>query len=103
MANPIYNARLEVGPGLLGRVRYNDVIVPSDTAAVAIGPGACYAASLYIGVAGNLTIISAGDARNNGLGIPVLYQNVPVGWFPVAARAVMATGTAADGIVGVSY
>lgn len=103
MANPIYDATKENPPGLLGRVRYNDAIVPSDTAPVAIGPGACYAASLFVGVSGNLTVISEGDARNNGLGIPVLYPNVPVGWFPVAVRAVMATGTSATGIVGVAY
>lgn len=81
--------------------RIASAITPSDTVAVAIGAAGKYAKTLFIGIAGNLTVITAGDNSNNGAGTPVLFSNVPVGWFPVQVRQVMATGTAAGGIVGV--
>lgn len=103
MANPSYDQTKENFRGLVkqnGPGRYATAITPSDTAAVAIGPGGCYAKKLYIGVAGNVTIIAAADQTNNGLGTPVLFTAHPVGYMDMQVRAVMATGTAATGIVG---
>ena len=75
--------------------------MPSDTTNVAIGPAGAYAKSLYIGVAGDLTIITAGDNSNGLLGTPVLLKAHPVGYCPIQVRAVMATGTTATNIVGI--
>ena len=58
-----------------------------------------YASFLYVGVAGNLAIVAAGDNSNSGAGTPVTFTNVPVGWFPVQVRRVMATNTTASGII----
>lgn len=105
MANPSYSAAEEkflATDNASSPARNATAITPSDTAAVAIGPGSSYAKALYVGVTGNLTVITAGDNSNGGLGTPVLFSNVPVGWFPVQVRAVMATGTTASSIVGVS-
>lgn len=81
--------------------RFATAIAPSDTLAVAIGPGSKYAKALYVGVTGNITLITAGDASSSGLGTPVLFSNVPVGWFPVQVRQVLVTGTSATNLVGV--
>jgi hypothetical protein len=105
MTNPAYGfgADRYMGSGHASRpARYATAITPSDAVNVAIGPAACYAKSLFIGVAGNLNIIAAGDNSNNGLGTAVLFSNVPVGWFPVMVRAVLATLTTASSIVGVA-
>lgn len=78
-------------------------VTPSDTEDVTNASGdnaPCYAAALYVGVAGNLTVVHAGDNGNALAGTAVLYPNVPVGWFPVQVRRVMATGTSASDIVG---
>lgn len=106
-ANPAYVAGLDryavTGPASAPwPARFATSITPSDTAAVAIGPAGEYAKSLYVGVTGNLTVITSGDNSNSGAGTPVLFSNVPVGWFPLQVRAVMATGTTASGIVGVA-
>lgn len=106
-ANPLYSSGLDryavTGPvSAPWPARYASAITPSDTVAVAIGPASAYAKSLYVGVTGNLTVITSGDNSNNGLGTPVLFSNVPVGWFPLQVRALMATGTTASGIVGVA-
>ena len=83
--------------------RFATAIVPSDTAAVAIGPGSKYAKRIYIGGAGNVTLITAGDNSNGGLGTPVLYEAVPAGtYLNVQVRQVMNTGTSATYIVGES-
>lgn len=103
MANPSYDATKENFRGLLkqnGPARFASAIVPSDTVAVAIGPGGGYAKKLYIGVAGDVTVILAADQTANGLGTPVLFKAHPVGYMDAQVRAVMATGTAATNIVG---
>lgn len=89
--------------------RYATAITPSDTLPVACGPGALatppsgtYAKALYIGVTGDVNVITAGDNSAGGLGTAVLFKAVPVGWFPVQVRAVLATGTTASQIVGLS-
>lgn len=64
-------------------------VTPSDTDNIPQGP----ARALYVGVAGNITL----RATRNG--VAVLFPNVPVGIFPVNAVQVLATGTAATGIV----
>lgn len=102
MANPTYDATKEVFRGLTksnGPSRFATVITPSDTAAVAIGPGGTYAKKLYIGVAGDVTVIMASDT---GLGTPVLFKAHPVGYMDAQVRAVMATGTAATNILGLA-
>lgn len=106
-ANPLYSGGLDryavTGPtSAPWPGRFATAITPSDTLAVAIGPAGEYAKSLYVGVTGNLTVITGGDNSNSGLGTPVLFSNVPVGWFPLQVRGVMATGTTATGIVGVA-
>ena len=51
------------------------------------------AKALYIGVSGAVAVVlKEGDA-------PVTFTAVPVGFFPVAALRVMATGTTATNIV----
>jgi hypothetical protein len=105
MANPTYDQTKENFRGQTmvdGPARFASAIVPSDTLPVTVGPGGSYAKALFVGVSGNLAIIAASDQSNSGLGTPVTFQNVPVGWFPVQVRAVMATGTTASGIVGVA-
>lgn len=78
-------------------------VTPSDTLDVTDASGdnaPCYAASLYVGVSGNLAIVHAGDNGNSGAGTVVTYLNVPVGWFPVQVRRVMNTNTTATSIIG---
>lgn len=79
-------------------VRNAAAITPSDTAPVAIGPAALYARALYVGVAGDLTVIMSDD--RSIAGVPVTFKNAPVGYHPLQVRMVMATGTAASSIVG---
>lgn len=105
MANPLYTVepdRYMAASHADWPARYATAITPSDTLPVAIGPAGCYAKALFVGVAGNLEIITAGDVSNGGLGTAVLFQNVPVGWFPVQVRAVLAASTTATDIVGVA-
>jgi hypothetical protein len=99
MANPLFD-QTKLPPLFPRRFDFATALAPSDTAAVAIQPSGGYAAALYIGVAGNLTVIMAGDQSNGGLGTPVLLTAVPVGVLDIQVRAVMATGTTASGIVG---
>lgn len=78
-------------------------VTPSDTLDVTDASGdnaPCYAASLYVGVAGNLAIVAAGDNSNGGAGTAVTFNAVPVGWFPVQVRRVMNTNTTATNLVG---
>jgi len=105
MATAAYVQQLEDYRGLKtpdGPARFATVIVPSDTAAIAIGPGGIYAKALWVGVAGNITLITAADQSNAGLGTPVLFEAVPVGWLNVQVRQVMATGTTATNLVGLA-
>lgn len=104
MANPAYDATKEVFRNLTkanGPARFATPIVPSDTAAVAIGPAASYAKKLWVGGAGAITVIMAADQSNGGLGTPVLFSAVPAGTeLDIQVRAVMATGTTATLIIG---
>jgi hypothetical protein len=106
MANPSYDATKENFRGLTqanGPARFATAITPSDTVAVAIGPGGGYAKRLWIGsVAGGatLTVIMAADQTNGGLGTPILFSGVLVGYMDIQVRAVMATGTLVSNIVG---
>lgn len=78
-------------------------VTTSDTKDVtnAAGDNApCYAKALYIGVTGNLAVVPASDNGNSLAGTAVTFVAVPVGWFPVQVRRVMATLTTASSIVG---
>ncbi|MBL0948338.1 hypothetical protein [Brevundimonas sp.] len=55
-----------------------------------------YAKALYVGTAGDLTLIPAGGAE------AVTLKNHPVGYVAVQARRVLATGTTAEDIVALS-
>lgn len=81
--------------------RRSIAVTPSDTKDVTNSTGdnaPYYAKALYIGVTGDVVIISPTDNGNPGTAI--LFKAVPVGWFPVQARRVMATNTTATNIVG---
>ena len=81
--------------------RYATALTPSDTAAVAVGPAGCYAKRLYVGVTGDVNLITAGDNGNAGLGTAVLYKAVPAGtYLNVQVRTLLNTGTTASLIVG---
>jgi hypothetical protein len=47
---------------------------------------------LYVGVPGNLRVLVEG-------GQDVIFQNVPIGFFPVQVTRVFATNTTASGII----
>jgi hypothetical protein len=105
MANPAYDTQLDryMGAGNANwPARYASAVTPSDTeVSVAIGPGGNYAKRLYVGGAGNVTLITAGDTSNELQGTPVTYEGVPAGtYLHVQVRAVLATGTTATQIVG---
>lgn len=55
-----------------------------------------YAKSLYVGVAGDVTVIMASD--KDPTGIPVLFKAHPVGYLNAQVRRVNATGTTATNI-----
>jgi len=91
------------GEGPDAPARLAIALTPDDNKDVTDPAGAnapCYASFLFIGVAGNVAIVAAGDNSNSGAGTAVTFTNVPVGWFPVQVRRVMATNTTASGIVG---
>lgn len=73
-----------------GPARQAAALTPSDS--TDLNP---YAKALYVGVSGNLSIIPVGAATDTA----VVFSNCPVGWLPVQARRVMATGTTASAIV----
>lgn len=105
MANPAYTVepdRYMAASHADWPARYATAIAPSDTQNVAIGPAGCFAKSLYVGVAGDLNVITAGDNTNSGLGTPVLLKAHPVGYCPIQVRAVLAAGTTATNIVGLA-
>ena len=63
-------------------------VTPSDTVDLAEG---CRA--LYVGVAGNVTVILSDMASG------VLFSNLPVGIHPIQVKRVLSTGTAATNMV----
>jgi hypothetical protein len=85
-------------------VRLSKAITPSDTMDVTNPAGdnaPNYAKYLWVGSGGNLNVIEAGDQSNGGAGTPALYTAVPIGWFPVQVRRVMATSTTAGFLRGI--
>lgn len=72
-------------------------VTPSDTANLSVpssepANSLFTGAILYIGVPGNLRVLTEG-------GQDVTFQNVPIGFFPVQVTRVYATGTSATGII----
>ena len=106
MANPQYSPgpdRYMSAGNAHWPARLAAAITKSDTLAVGIGPAGLYAKALWIGGTGDVTVITAGDNSNNGLGTPVTFSAVPAGTLlNVQVRAVMATGTTATNIVGLA-
>jgi hypothetical protein len=81
-------------------------VTPSDTLDVTNSGGdnaPCYASGLYVGVSGDVAVVTAADNSNNGAGTAVTFKAVPVGPFPVQVRRVMSTNTAATNIVGLYH
>jgi hypothetical protein len=77
-------------------------VTPSDTADLTNTSGdhdPTYAKALYIGVSGDVTVITAGDNSANGAGASVLFKAHPVGYMPVQVRRVLNTGTTATNIL----
>lgn len=68
---------------------YHMAVTPSDTVSFNFPT-----TGLYVGVAGNITVVGADGAAT-------LFPNVPVGWHPIRCIRVNATGTAATSIVAV--
>lgn len=61
----------------------------------------CYAMGLYIGVSGDVAVITAGDQTGTGnVGTTVTFKAVPVGILNVQVRRVMSTNTTATNMVG---
>lgn len=106
MANPAYLSepdRYMSSGNAHWPARLASAIAKSDTLSVGIGPGAVYAKALWIGGAGDVTVITAGDNSNSGAGTPVTFSAVPAGtYLNVQVRAVMATGTTATNMVGLA-
>ena len=67
------------------------LVAPSDTAELAE-----VSKALYVGVSGDLTVSLVGSTT------PVLFKNAPVGYHPIRATSVKATGTTATNIVALS-
>jgi hypothetical protein len=66
-------------------------VAPSNTASYA---GGVSARALYVGTAGDVSLVTAG-------GTTVLFKNVPAGsWLPVVSSRVNLTGTTAGALVG---
>jgi hypothetical protein len=93
-------------PGPHMPARLSIAVTPSDTKDVtnATGDNApVYASALYIGASGDVAVVAAGDNSASGAGTAVTYKSVPIGWFPVQVRRVMATNTTASQIVGLYH
>tara|TARA_Y100000385_G_scaffold48784_1_gene45252 strand:+ start:4071 stop:4325 length:255 start_codon:yes stop_codon:yes gene_type:complete len=68
-------------------------VTPSDTADILhVETGDVQPCVLYIGVAGDIKVTTAG---NND----ITFKNVPVGFLPVQVKQVFATGTTASEII----
>lgn len=52
---------------------------------------------IYVGVSGNIACVPIRNSSND----PVVFENVPVGFFPVRVRKVLATNTTADSLIGI--
>jgi len=70
-----------------------EAVVPSDTADILhVETGDVEPCVLYVGVAGDVKVKTAGNNE-------VTFKNVPVGFLPVQVKRVFATGTAASEII----
>jgi hypothetical protein len=70
-------------------------VTPSNTAAIPSpggGEGFNNGCVLYVGVAGDIKVTTAGNDD-------IVFKNVPVGFFPVQVIKVWATGTVASEII----
>lgn len=78
-------------------VTTSDTLDLTDAGQPAGQQAGSYAKALYIGVAGDVTVIMAAD--RSVAGTPKLFKAHPVGYLPCQIRRVMATGTAATNIL----
>ena len=70
-----------------------EAVVPSDTADILhVETRDVEPCVLYVGVAGDVKVKTAGNNE-------VTFKNVPVGFLPVQVKRVFATGTAASEII----
>lgn len=93
---------LDVAPLSSRPARRAFAVSPSDTKDLTNTGGdgdPTYAKALYIGVTGDVAVVTAGDNSNGGAGNSVTFKAHPVGYMPVQVRRVMATGTTAANIV----
>ena len=89
-AIPERDGLLNHGRDASGPARRAVAVTPSDTVDLTT-----YAKALYIGVAGNVRVLTVGAEDTDA----VTFANHPVGWLPVQVRRVLATGTTATQIV----
>lgn len=89
-AIPERDGLLNHGRDASGPGRRAAAVTPSDTVDLPT-----YAKALYVGAVGNVRILTVGGED----GEAVTFANHPVGWLPVQARRVLATGTTAAQIV----
>lgn len=89
-AIPERDGLLNHGRDASGPARRAAVVTPSDTVDLT-----SYAKALYVGVAGNVRVLTVGGEDADAL----TFANHPVGWLPVQVRRVLATGTTATQIV----
>lgn len=68
-------------------------ITKSDTDVFGTATGTNVTRAIYVGVTGNINIVTAN-------GSTVLFSNVPVGILPVRAKQVLSTSTTASSMVG---
>ena len=70
-------------------------ITPSDSVDLVRNAAGEFPASIYAGVAGNISVVGAD-------GESAVFQNVPAGYpLPIRARRINATGTTATGLIGI--
>lgn len=75
-------------------------VTPSDTQDLpASSLTSSYAKALYVGVTGDVVVVTAGDNSNGGQGTPVMFKSHPVGYMPMQVRRVLSTGTTATNIL----
>jgi hypothetical protein len=89
-AIPERDGLLTHGRDASGPARRVAAAAPSDTVDLS-----SYAKALYVGVAGNVRVLTVGAEDDDA----VTFANHPVGWLPVQVRRVLATGTTATQIV----
>lgn len=75
-------------------------VVPSDSQDLpASSSTPSYAKALYVGVTGDVVVVTAGDQSNGGQGTAVTFKSHPIGYMPVQVRRVLSTGTTATNIL----